>query len=306
MNEIESSRIYPCGGIGASQIGALWPVPCNQWITRADVYFSCLGLSKPKTPAIQMQRGILMEPYLRGAFELKSGKTLSMVKAPLARHKDYPFILCHPDGWLADKSAGLELKRVERNDGQWGEEAEQIPQSYWLQCQHSMIVTGCKSWWFYAEIPRGGEREAWLDIRCVEFQAEAKVQAAIVDVCRKAWQEIGELHRLIQSGGKDKDLAMEQLAEMAKSDSEKLAHAAKIIYPYTPKHIAPAPADMLRDLREFQQQKQYENAAKENIEQLKAKLLIQMGQKGLQQVSFEGGKLARSKDGALRFTEGKE
>ena len=98
---------------------------------------------------------------------------------------------------------------------------------------------------------------------------------------------------------------MEQLAEMAKSDAEKVSHAAKILYPYAPRPITPAPTTMLSDLREFQTQKQYKKAAEENIEQLKAKLLIQMGKDGLQQVSFEGGKLAKSKDGSLRFTENK-
>ena len=291
---IAESRLYPAGGIGASQIGALPPWNCSPWMTRADVYLSALGLAKPFKPSLCMRRGLLMEDYLRAAFTVATGKRLHVRWSPVVNSG---CVLAHPDGWLQDDDTGLELKRVEENDSTWGDDPLQLPQQYYLQCQHSMVAANRKSWWFYAEIPHGGQGKAWLECRSVEFQAEPRIQAQIIETCKTAWAEIGELRALLE---KDKDAAMARIAELAKADAEAVTHAAKIVYPYSPKPSVPAPAEVLADLREYATQQRDAKAAKDNMEQLKAKIAVAMKDATCWTGDF--GKVSKRKDGALVFT----
>ena len=231
-------------------------------------------------------------------------KTIPAI-ATVYRHQEYPFIICHPDGIIHiscdSYGPGVELKHVEQNENMWGDKPEQLPQFHYLQIQHSMVASGFSSWWYYCEIPKGGQGKAWLDFRCHEFVAEPKIHAAIIEICISAWKEIGELHAAIQAGGSSKDDAINRLAEMAKDDAESLAHAAKMLYPYTPKPPTPAPANMLIKLRELANQNAIRKAAEQNEAELRAQILLEMCQQDAATWSGEFGKVARTKKG-LTFT----
>ena len=299
---IETSRLYPNGGIGASQIAALWPTPAHPYLTRADVYMSALGLAKPKTPSLSMRRGNLAEQYLRAAFELSSHKKINPDFNQCAfTHHEYPFILCHVDAMTTD-SVGVELKHVEENENMWGDEPEQLPQFHYLQIQHSMVASGRKSWWYYCEVPKGGQGKAWLEFRCHEFQAELKIHEAIIELCKTAWKEIGDLHALMKKGPQERAEVITRLKAQGLTESEKIQHAAKVLYPFTPREPSPAPTEMLADLREYATQRQYKKAAEDNLGGLAATILINMGARELQTVTWDGGKITRRKDGALVFS----
>lgn len=58
-----------------------------------------------------------------------------------------PYAGCHPDGYIARGGAweGLEAKAPRRADG-WGDEGDDVPPAYWLQCQACMALTGLETW----------------------------------------------------------------------------------------------------------------------------------------------------------------
>lgn len=57
-----------------------------------------------------------------------------------------PYAGCHPDGYIArGEWEGLEAKAPRRADG-WGDEGDDVPPAYWLQCQACMALTGLTTW----------------------------------------------------------------------------------------------------------------------------------------------------------------
>jgi predicted phage-related endonuclease len=68
----------------------------------------------------------------------------------MLRHRDFPFVIGHPDRLVIGERRGLEIKTagywVGESDA-WGEPGtDEIPAAYLLQCMHYMAITGYPVW----------------------------------------------------------------------------------------------------------------------------------------------------------------
>lgn len=171
MDFAESRRKY----IGSSDVGPILGV-CS-WATKYDIFLQKLGLQEVESTE-RMQTGndiegwIVTERYLSGAPDIR------VVKPPKLNHPNYHWFAVHCDGlvFLADQRfpqyyevgevgdhdplseidwqitgkplRGVEIKNIQiKKKDEWGEPGtDQIPATYWWQCQGCMEVTDIDMW----------------------------------------------------------------------------------------------------------------------------------------------------------------
>lgn len=59
-----------------------------------------------------------------------------------------PYAGCHPDGFLlvpGEDVTGAEVKAPRKGSG-WGDDGDEVPAHYWMQCQVCMALTGLRRW----------------------------------------------------------------------------------------------------------------------------------------------------------------
>ncbi len=125
-------------GIGSSDVAKILGV--SRWGTAIDVY-----LDKIESPVISekmaapLEWGIRSEPIIAAAISDYHGWVLTKPNPSTKFHAEYPFLAASPDR-INDSGELIEIKTSGRVDG-WGEpETDDIPQQYWLQCQHQLAV----------------------------------------------------------------------------------------------------------------------------------------------------------------------
>jgi putative phage-type endonuclease len=114
-----------------------------------------LGLSKWKSPlALYLEKtgelppdpiendaiewGVRLEPVVRQKYAEITGRTVRLPEHTIV-HAEHPWMVCHPDG-VTDDFRIYEGKTAAFMDG-WGEAGSaDVPQEYYLQVQHEMIV----------------------------------------------------------------------------------------------------------------------------------------------------------------------
>ncbi|GHT22412.1 hypothetical protein FACS189419_04920 [Planctomycetales bacterium] len=150
------NRKYGIGGSDAAAILGL-----NLWKTNQDVFDEKTGIAQSDdlSDNAAVQYGIAAEPVLRGLFAVKHPELLVEGKEYLLwRNEQYPFLLGTLDGLLTDKSAKgrfgvLEIKTAVCNNrlafDKW---REQVPQQYYIQVLHYLLVTGFDFAVLFAEL----------------------------------------------------------------------------------------------------------------------------------------------------------
>lgn len=82
-------------------------------------------------------------------------------KNAILQHPEYPWMLANVDRLIVGQKVGLECKTAsEYLKDSWKD--DEIPDSYLLQCQHYMAVTGYESWWIAVLI--GGNKFVFKQI----------------------------------------------------------------------------------------------------------------------------------------------
>lgn len=86
--------------------------------------------------------GKLLEPVVRKHYAEVTGRLVR--RAPFVKHKLFPFLVGHPDGFVwRDKVRGiLEVKTAFFTKRREWEESG-VPDAYYLQAQHYLGITGC-------------------------------------------------------------------------------------------------------------------------------------------------------------------
>lgn len=194
--------------IGSGDVGPILGV-CP-WASKYDIFLQKLGLQEVEVTE-RMQTGsdieawIVNERYIPGM--TKAGKDIRVVKPPILIHPKYPWFAVHCDGivfdadprfpryyevakvgdydplsevdWrVAGKSlCGAEVKNIQiKKKEQWGEiGTDQIPDTYWWQCQACMEVTDLGFW----DVPvlfSGNRYEPFRVYRDKEKMAKAMVE----------------------------------------------------------------------------------------------------------------------------------
>jgi putative phage-type endonuclease len=144
-------------GIGASEISAVLGV--SKWQSALTLYYEKTGeeiQTEPEEPIEYLEWGKLLEDKILGELARRADVTVASVQ-PLLRSAVYPWALATPDGMTADGEP-IEAKNIA-----WGydedEWAEQIPEAYYLQTHHQMLVTGADRCLFGALL--WGSRMIW-------------------------------------------------------------------------------------------------------------------------------------------------
>ena len=99
---------------------------------------------------------------------------LKVKKCGTLQSLDYPFMIANVDRLVVGENAGLECKTANGfKTKEW--EGDNVPDSYYLQCQHYMAVTGCDKWYIACLI--GGNHFIWKEIPRNEEDIRALIEA---------------------------------------------------------------------------------------------------------------------------------
>lgn len=125
-------------GLGSSDAAAI--MGASPYKTVYQVWLEKTGRGKIPVNKFATQRGTKLEPVARSYFELLLNKDFP---AMLAEHEEMNWLRASLDGYNKEDQAILEIKApglVEHKAAAAGD----VPEKYYWQVQHQMIVTGAK------------------------------------------------------------------------------------------------------------------------------------------------------------------
>lgn len=201
-NDVETDRhTY----IGASEIGAIMEV-CP-FKTKRRLWLEKRQEIEPENLSEKQHIRLakLLEAPIATFFEEETG--LKIRRAPCVyTHKQYPYIKAHPDRIIESSRVGLECKNTgEYNKDKWN--GEDIPESYILQCQLCMGLSGRTSWWIAVLI--GGNKYKYKEIHFDKALYDELIEKAV-----KFWYDVQNNIKPPATAGDD-----DTLKEMYPSDN---------------------------------------------------------------------------------------
>lgn len=152
-------------GIGGSDMASILGV--SKYRSPLDVWLDKTGQTEAKEDSLNRFTywGNVLEPIVANEFSKETGLKIRNNNYTL-RNKRYPFLQANIDREIVGVDAGLECKTTSiYNADEW--DGDNVPDAYYIQCQHYMAVTGKKEWWIacliggndfkYKLIPRNDE-----------------------------------------------------------------------------------------------------------------------------------------------------
>lgn len=132
-------------GIGGSDAASIMGV--SPYRTVLQIYEDKLGIGKPFVPNWATNRGHELEPEARADYELRY-----QIFAPpaLAIHKEYPWLRASLDGYNEELGIILEIKCGS------GKDHGTVPEKYFPQLQHQLMVTGAAVVHYYSYVKGQG------------------------------------------------------------------------------------------------------------------------------------------------------
>jgi putative phage-type endonuclease len=132
-------------GIGASDSPIImgvspWKTPYQLWLEKTG------QVESDKIGNWATQRGHKLEPIARAQYELETGMNSPAV---LVEYTDFPFIRASLDGYDKKNNVVLEIKCPGAADHEKALNGE-IPEKYYPQLQHQLMVTGAKCVHYYS------------------------------------------------------------------------------------------------------------------------------------------------------------
>ena len=135
-------------GIGGSDAGTILGV--NKYKNPVALWLEKTGQAEPEPVGEPAEWGNILEPVIANRFELLTGIKIQTCDA-LLQHPQFSFMLANVDRLIAGERRGLECKNVSlRKAQEWDD--DEIPDTYYAQCQHYMAVTGYEGWYIAALI----------------------------------------------------------------------------------------------------------------------------------------------------------
>ena len=133
-------RQQSIGGSDASSIIGL-----NLYSSAYTVWADKLGKIPPKDDCEAMRQGRDLEFYVAERFCEATGKKVRRENNILI-NPDYPFAHANVDRMVIGEDAGLECKTTSALNMKNFKNGS-FPDTYYVQCMHYMMVTGCKKWY---------------------------------------------------------------------------------------------------------------------------------------------------------------
>lgn len=166
-------------GIGGSDAATVAGV--NKWKSPLDLWLEKTGQVDDKEAGEAAYWGTMMEDMVAREFETRSGHKVRRRNAIL-RHPEHHFMLANVDRLIVGCKIGLECKTTSAyNKAEW--EDDNIPDAYYIQCQHYMAVTGYKSW--YIAVLIGGNK-----FRYKEIKRDDELIAKLIELEAAFWQHV--------------------------------------------------------------------------------------------------------------------
>lgn len=166
-------------GIGGSDVAAI--LGLSPWKTPYQVYREKRKEVEDWQGNEATDWGKRMEPAIRQWYSDTTGRCVRLPDKILF-NSQYPFMLASLDGFT-DDPRGVEIKTARSGKG-WGEPGtNEIPDYYFLQVQHYMVVTGFEVFDVPVSIG-GGSPELY------EVPADKELQEMIIEAEAAFWQRV--------------------------------------------------------------------------------------------------------------------
>jgi len=194
--------------IGGSDASAI--VGLNPYMTQYEVWASKMGLIQEKPETEAMRLGHDLEDYVAKRFEEASGKRVHRENAIL-RNGHFPFAHANIDRRIVGEKAGLECKTTSAlNLKKFANGA--YPPTYYVQCQHYMMVTGWKKW--YLAVLVLGKEFLWFEIDRNEEDI-----AALAEAERTFWEYVEQKREPDADGSASCSEILSQLYQRAEPET---------------------------------------------------------------------------------------
>lgn len=167
-------------GIGASESAAI--LGLNPWSSREDVRLDKLTPDKVDGGNEHTRRGKRLEPEARAMYERIMGWSMTPI---CCVHDDHDFIRASLDGIRDDNRLILEAKAPSQR---WHEHvlADGVPDWYYCQVQHQMLVTGAPMAHFVSYCPRHKARP----YKMLPVKADPEFQRLLLRELTAFWSEV--------------------------------------------------------------------------------------------------------------------
>ena len=164
-------------GLGGSDMAAV--LGLSPWRSPIDVWLDKTSDTVEEKESEPMYWGNVLEEVVAQEFAKRSGYKVRNNNFTL-QSEPYPYLLANIDREIVGLDAGLECKTANAfKANEW--DGDNVPDAYYIQCQHYMAVTGKASWWIAALI--GGNTFVYKEIKRNE-----EVIKAIIDTGAAFWE----------------------------------------------------------------------------------------------------------------------
>lgn len=161
-------------GIGGSEAAAI--VGLNPWKSAFQLWLEKTGQVEPEDLSDNeyVYWGNVLEQAVADRFCELTGKKVQ--RRGMLQDEEYPYMLASVDRMVVGENAGLECKTTNAfNNKAWVD--DELPDSYYIQCQWYMMVTGCEKW--YIAVLIGGNKFIWKEVPRNAADIEALRKAAV-------------------------------------------------------------------------------------------------------------------------------
>lgn len=161
-------------GIGGSEAAAI--VGLNPWKSAFQLWMEKAGQVEPEDLSDNeyVYWGNVLEQAVADRFCELTGKKVQ--RRGMLQDDEYPYMLASVDRMVVGENAGLECKTTNAfNNKAWVD--DELPDSYYIQCQWYMMVTGCEKW--YIAVLIGGNKFVWKEVPRNAADIEALRKAAV-------------------------------------------------------------------------------------------------------------------------------
>lgn len=164
-------------GLGGSDMAAV--LGLSPWRSPIDVWLDKTSDAVEEKESEPMYWGNVLEEVVAQEFAKRSGYKVRNNNFTL-QSEEYPYLLANIDREIVGLDAGLECKTANAfKANEW--DGDNVPDAYYIQCQHYMAVTGKASWWIAALI--GGNTFVYKEIK-----RNDEVIQAIIDTGTEFWE----------------------------------------------------------------------------------------------------------------------
>lgn len=164
-------------GLGGSDMAAV--LGLSPWRSPIDVWLDKTSDAVEEKESEPMYWGNVLEEVVAQEFAKRSGYKVRNNNFTL-QSDEYPYLLANIDREIVGLDAGLECKTANAfKANEW--DGDNVPDAYYIQCQHYMAVTGKSSWWIACLV--GGNTFYYKEIKRNE-----EVIAAIIETGAAFWE----------------------------------------------------------------------------------------------------------------------